>query len=254
MGKIFTTSFEDIAEFTSRGYYIEGGSSYDSGQALTPENKVDGLVSNKAWPLFARALDNDGEGILYKPHRAYPTVQMFKDSGGTGTFVGPCLLSMYVHLDMTLKDRTGIDDWLSLVTLCCDPSVNWSRTVLCNLTTDGYLRLVHVPTQGLQVHTYQMNSSIDVNRIYRCPQKTWFRLDMYCDFTVTTGKAIIWQDGIRVSEAPVTDGNGTLAQVHCGLYCAAMVDHGYVYNDKLRIMEVANQAEAESLLGVDYVV
>jgi hypothetical protein len=179
---------------------------------------------------------------------------MYKDAGGTGAFVGPVLLSLDIHLDMTLYERAGVDDWLSLVTLTNDPSDNWARTVLVNLTEDGYLRLVHVPVQGAQTHTYQMNSSLDPTRRYRGPQKTWFRLDVYWDTTPVTGKAIVWQDGVRVSEAPVTDGNGTLTQLHCGLYCAAMVDHGYVYNDKLRIMEVSGQAEAESLLGVDYVV
>ncbi len=243
--KSFYSSFEAVSDFN--GYYIVPQGAHGSTHYLDPADKYHGSFSHRAEVVQANDIDNDSTPE-YLPHRAYPTVQMYK----TGIFNTPCLITMYVKVSMALQERAGVDDWLSLITTTCTPNDNWDRTVLCNLTTDGYLRLVHVPNQGEQTHIYQVNSTLDPSALLVMPQNTWFRLDMYVDFSSTSGRAIVWQNKIRVSEALVNGGNGNLAQYHGGLYCGAAISTGTVWNDKLRILEVRDRAHAESYVGDSY--
>jgi len=234
----FETSFEQVSDFN--GFYIVPQGDYDSTHELATDIVKDGTKSHKAWILKARDINNDG--IIYLPHRAYPTIQFHKTTAGS--FRTPCLVSFWVYLDMNLVDKpTGsIDDWFSFATFSPDSSDNWARTVLVNIAPDGYVRLVHVPRQGEQTYLYQTGS-------LKFPYKQWVRLDILIDFSAANGYAKVWQDSQLVSYARVEGGAGMLAQAHFGLYASAAIPSGTVYNDKLRIKEVKDEAEALVLVA-----
>ena len=241
----FDSSFEDVAEFS--GFYIVPNGQYESRHELSTERVHDGKYAHKAWITAARAADNDG--WTYRPHRAYPTIQFQKTPGGV--YRTPCLVSLWVWLDMTLqkKPRGQTNDWFSFLTLSPDTSDNWTRTVVVDLAPEGYALLVHVPRQGLQNHIYQASALNDPDEKLKVPQKRWVRLDVYIDFASRDGYAKVWQDGMLISHGLVEGGTGSLAQAHFGLYAAASIASGVVYNDNLRVREVANEDEAQKLVS-----
>lgn len=236
--RTFTTSFETIPDFD--GFYIVPQDTYDSTQDLLTEQVYDGTFSHKAWILRKRADSNDG---LYLPHRAYPTIQFQKTADGI--YRTPCLVSMWVYLDITLTVRAGIDDWFSFITLSPDTSDNWARTVVVNITPDGYIRLVHVPNQGEQDYIYQVDSNVSL----QFPYAQWVRLDLLINFDSEKGYAKLWQNGTLISHAAVNGGNSGQAQAHFGLYASAAIESGTIFNDKLRIIEVSDEVEALLLVN-----
>jgi hypothetical protein len=237
--RTFQSSFESVDDFD--GFFVVPQNSFGSSHDLLTSQVLHGLRSHEAWVLTANDTDNDSHDG-YKPHRAYPTIQLQKTPDGI--YRTPCLVTLSVRLDMALADRApGIDDWMSFVTLTPDSSEAWQRTVLVNLEHDGYLHLMHVPDQGQQTFTFQRTD-------IPFPQLTWVRLDLYIDFGASNGAAALWQDGVLICEAAVSGGAGGLAQAHFGLYASAAVAAGTVWNDALRIREVADRAEAESLVAM----
>jgi hypothetical protein len=122
----FETSFESESDFS--GFYIVPPGEYDSFHEKSSDTVYHGNYSHKAWIVKARAPNNDG--LVYLPHRAYPTIQFHKTP--SGLLKTPCLVSLWVHLDITLTNRPAgsIDDWFSFVTLTPDTSDNWARTVV----------------------------------------------------------------------------------------------------------------------------
>lgn len=243
--RTFTSSFESSSDFS--GSYIVPAADYASDQALSTQNVHDGTHAFKGWITAARAATNDG--TPYLPHRAYPTVQF--QNTPDGIYRTPCLISLWVYLDITLnkKQAGSIDDWFSFAPFTPDPSNLWSRTVVVNITPDGYVRLVHVPTQTEQQYSYQAGPNNDPGGALLFPYRTWVRLDILIDFSSTAGYAKVWQNGSLVSYADVQGGNGGLAQAHFGLYAAADLSSGTVYNDKLRIVEVKDEAAAMQLVN-----
>lgn len=239
--RVWTTSFESVDDF--QGFFIENASNWDSAQELAGTGAYEGLSYHRAWVTGPRDAHNDG--TEYRPHRAYPTLQFQKTP--EGTFPTPCLVTLWVWADMVLVDRPAgaIDDWLSLATLSPDATDLWARTVLVNLTPDGYLKLVHVPTQGQQERTFQVDAASDPGGDLRFPHKTWTRLDIYLDLDASKGQARVWQNGEPVSAARVQGGSGRLAQAHFGLYASAAVAEGEVGNDALRVLQMADLDEAE---------
>ena len=243
--RTFQTSFETEADFSP--FYIVTPGDYDSSHGLSADQVHEGSFAHKAWILKARADTNDG--WPYLPHRAYPTVQFHKTEDGI--YRTPCLVSLWVNLDIVLADRPSgqIDDWFSFITLSPDTSDDWTRTVLVNITPSGYALLVHVPRQGEQDRIWQASAATDPGGALLFPYRTWTRLDILIDFAAEGGYAKVWQSGQLVSHALVEGGEGALAQAHFGLYASAALASGTIWNDKLRIKEVADEAEALSLLG-----
>jgi len=242
--RTFASSFETIDDFNR--FYIVPLGDYDSNEELSSEKVINGKYAHKAWILKARDVNNDG--VIYLPHRAYPTIQFQKTQDGI--FRTPCLLSLWVNLDITLIDRPkgSIDDWFSFITLTPDQSDLWTRTVVVNITPDGYVKLVHVPNQGEQNRIFQADTINNPEKTLKFPYKTWARLDVYIDFDAKNGYAKVWQNGRLVSHALVNGGNGGLAQVHCGLYASAAISSGVIYNDKLIIKEVTNESDIQTFL------
>ena len=219
----FTTSFESVIDFD--GFYITPQNHLNT----TNHNLSDSLVysgnfSHKAWVMGT----NPPSTILVNNnHRGYPTVQLYKTSGGS--FQTPCYIIFHVWLDMSLQTSTtgNESDWFSFATFCDDESDNWSRTVLVNLSNTGFVHLQHVPLQGKQEHIFQTST-------LPFPQNEWVELKVYLDFA--KGKyAKVWQNGQLVSHAKIDDIENKLAQAHFGMYCPPQITSGIVYNDDLTI-------------------
>ncbi len=241
--RTFLSSFENQNDFS--GFYIVPADQYASNQTLATDKVYDGAYSHKAWILGPRDTTNDGP--VYSPHRAYPTLQFQKTA--EGGFRTPCMVSIWVYLDVTLQSRSGTSDWFSFATFTSDSSDAWTRTVTVNVNPDGYIRLVHVPGQTDQQYLYQATRSNDANGALSFPYRNWVRLDVFLNFDATNGYAKVWQNKQLVSSALVTGTAGILEQAHFGLYASAAIGSGTVYNDKLRIVEVESENDAIKLLN-----
>jgi hypothetical protein len=93
---------------------------------------------------------------------------------------------------------------------------------------------MHVPVQGGQDWIYQTDTLM-------FPQGQWVSMKVYIDTRPHIGYAKVWQNGILVSYAVISDGNGKLAQAHFGLYAAPSISSGSIYNDDLEIREVTSE-------------
>lgn len=227
--RTFETSFEQVEDFsdfyiTPQGYL--NTSFHEKNDSLAHS----GTYSHKAWITGT----NEASTILKNNnHRAYPTVQLYKTE--KGSFKTPCYITFWVWLDMELKQNfNGVEnDWFSFATFTSDETDNWSRTVLVNLSYDGYLHLMHVPSQGEQDYIFQTKEIL-------FPQKQWVEIKVYLDFS-DNGYAKVWQNGALVSHAKVEDVENRLAQAHFGLYCPPQISTGAIYNDDLLIEMVDNE-------------
>jgi hypothetical protein len=119
------------------------------------------------------------------------------------------------------------NDWFSFATFTSDESDSWGRTVLVNLSYDGFVHLMHVPFQGEQKYLFQTDS-------LKFHQKAWVKLEIYLDFG-KDGYAKVWQNGVLVSSANVRGMENKLSQSHFGLYCSPQISQGVVLNDDLKI-------------------
>lgn len=135
---------------------------------------------------------------------------------------------------MPLHAHKPENQWLSFATLTTDSTDAWGRTILANLSYDGYVHLMRVPLQGQKKWLYQSNT-------IKFPHRQWIKLTMYLDTRPGIGYAKLWQNDTLVSYAAITDGNGILAQAHFGLYAAPSVAKGVIYNDDLEIKEVKGE-------------
>ncbi|MFD1551371.1 polysaccharide lyase [Putridiphycobacter roseus] len=224
----FTSSFESVDDFA--GFYLtpqgHKGTSYHE---LSDSIVHSGNFSHKAWIDGANSPSIDENNN----HRGYPAIQLQKTVDGA--FTSPCYITLWVYLDIELQASPdgGEDDWFSFATFSDDESDNWKRTVLVNLSHDGFVHLQNVPKQGVQVHEFQTKS-------ITFPQKEWVELKMYIDFT-NKGYAKVWQNGTLVSHAKIDKIKNRLAQAHFGMYCSPQLTKGVVYNDDLSIEMVDSE-------------
>ncbi len=226
--RVFTTSFEAVEDFS--GFYIVPQAYKNtSWHERSSEVVRSGKYSHKGWikgeNLPSTLFSNNN-------HRAYPTIQFQKTP--KGVFKTPVDVELWVWLDMPLKARAGENEWFSFATFTNDKTDAWKRTVLVNLSVDGFVHLMHVPKQNMQVHIFQNNK-------IKFPQRQWVKLRIYLDFSDDGGYAKVWQDDVLVSHARVGGMGGILSQVHFGLYAAPSISSGVVYNDDLTIREVVSE-------------
>ncbi|WP_157454315.1 heparin lyase I family protein [Crocinitomix catalasitica] len=220
--QVFESSFETVEDFS--GFYITPqGHKGTTFHELTDSIVHSGTKAHKAWIDGA----NPPSITENNNHRGYPTLQ-FQNTPG-GSFVSPCYITFWVWLDIDLQESmTGDeDDWFSFATFTDDESDNWERTVLVNLSHDGYVHLGNVPVQNSQVYEFQTTS-------IPFPQKEWVELKVYLDLS-NEGYAKVWQNGALVSHAKVKEMSNRLSQAHFGMYCPPKLTSGVVYNDDLRI-------------------
>lgn len=227
--KLFETSFESIDDFS--GFYLTPqGHLGTSFHELTDSIVYDGTFAHRAW---INGVNPPSTNSVNNNHRAYPTIQLQKTS--SGVFNTPCYITFWVCLDIELQEDTaeGEDDWFSFATFTDDQSDSWKRTILVNLSHDGFVHLGHVPNQGEQIYVFQTTS-------IPFPQKEWVELKVFLDFT-NDAYAKVWQNGELVSHAKIEGITNKLSQVHLGLYCSPQLANGVVYNDKLCIQEVDSE-------------
>lgn len=216
-------SFESVEEFSN--YYIVQQDYKNTTHDLSAEQVYEGTYSHKAWITGAY---QESTALINNNHRAYPTIQFYKDEAGA--IIAPCYITMYVWLDMELTEHNPENQWLSFATLTGDASDNWLPVVCVNLSYDGYVHLMHVPSQGKKEWIYQTTD-------LTFPQKEWVKLTIYYD-NRTEGYIKVWQNDILVSHAKIDNGNGLLNQAHFGLYASPSIASGVVYNDNITITEV----------------
>jgi hypothetical protein len=214
--RIFSTSFESIADFN--GFHIEPQNHLSTASHDTSREYVrTGIYAHKGWIWAANSPSTDN-------HRAYPTVQLHKTSGGA--YKTPVLTEFWVWLDVTFT--TG--EWFSLATFARSTSDSFWDGVLVNVSDAGIVHLMHVPTQGQGVRIFQTST-------VTLPMQTWVKISVELDLNPTTGYAKVWQDDVLVSHALVQGGDGTLPQAHFGLYAPPSMSAGVVYNEDLIIYE-----------------
>jgi hypothetical protein len=67
------------------------------------------------------------------------------------------------------------------------------------------------------------------------PQRRWVRITTWLDLDPQHGAAAVWQDGVLVSAARVRGGDGSLDQMHFGLYAAPSLTSATVMNDDIAV-------------------
>ena len=218
----YQTSFESVEDFS--GFYISPQDHMNSASHDQSTLQVrSGQFSHMGWvtapnPASSRSVNNN--------HRGYPTIQMYKRDGGA--FRTPALIEIWVWLDMDLKPG----EWFSFATLDHTTSDRWD-SVLVNLSDEGFVHLMHVPTNGQGIHTFQTSS-------IKFPFRQWVKLSMEIHFDRENGYAKVWQNDQLVSTAEVRKGNRYFTQAHFGLYAPPSVSSGVIYNDDLIISELGS--------------
>lgn len=221
--KSYYFGFESIDEFkncyiTPQGYL---NSAYHE---QSTEIVFAGNYSHKA---YITGSNPDSTIFTNNNHRAYPTMQFFKMAQGSLT--SPVMITMKVFLDAELRASLTENEWFSFATLTGDDSENWLPVVCVNLSYDGFVHLMHVPSQGKKEWLYQTDS-------LKFPMREWVELKIYYD-NRENGFVKVWQNGTLVSHALIKSGNGVLSQAHFGLYAAPSVTDCSVYNDDITIEE-----------------
>jgi hypothetical protein len=158
-------------------------------------------------------------------HRGYPTIQLQKRA--PGACPTPCLVQFWARLDDVDLKR---GEWMSLATLSPDASDRWSRVITVNVGWEGWLHLFHVPDQGVAERALQRTDAF--------PRGRWVRITIWLDLDPQRGAAAVWQDGRLMSAARVRGGDGTLDQLHFGLYAPPSLTRGVVRNDDIAVFRV----------------
>lgn len=159
-------------------------------------------------------------------HRGYPTIQLQKRPAGACPT--PCVVQFWARIG-GWRMRPG--EWLSLATLTPDASDRWAPVVTVNVGWEGWLHLFHVPRQGLAERAFQRTD-------LPFPGGRWVRITVWIDFDPVHGAAAVWQDGKLMSAARVSGGDGSLDQLHLGLYAAPTLTHGVVRNDDVKVVRL----------------
>jgi hypothetical protein len=211
---VYSTGFEHDTDFA--GFYVTPQSPYTRHDVRSGVGHSGGRA-HVAWLTGAIG----AEPVDGPNHRGYPTIQLQKR--GT-TCTTPCVVQAWVRIDdFTL--RPG--DWLSLATFSTDSSDRWTPVVTVNIGSEGWLSLFHVPTQGLGVRQFQRTD-------LPFPRGQWVRITTWLDLG-EDGAVAVWQDGVLVSAARFRGGDGSLDQMHFGLYAAPSVVTGTVMNDDITV-------------------
>jgi hypothetical protein len=216
---VFASGFERDADFA--GFYRTPQS------ALTRHEVRSGIAHSGTRAHIGWLTGAAGSEPVDGPnHRGYPTIQLSKRPVGTCTT--PCLIEFWTRIDDVALDR---GEWLSLATFSADPSDRWARVITVNVGPEGWLYLFHVPEPGLGAWELQ-------RRDIPFPQDRWVRITTWLDLDPDGGAAAVWQDGVLVSAARVAGGDGSLDQMHFGLYAPPSVTSATVINDDISVFRV----------------
>ena len=216
---VFASGFESDADFA--GFYVTPQSAMTH-HGVRTGGAHSGDRAHVGWLTGVTGTEPvDGPN-----HRGYPTIQLQRRP--VQTCATPCLIEFWARLDDVSLQR---GEWFSLATFSSDPSDRWARVVTVNVGWEGWLHLFHVPDQGIGERELQRT---DVP----FPQGRWVRITTWLDFNPDHGSAAVWQDGVLVSAARVRGGDGSLDQMHFGLYAPPSLTHGTVANDDIAVYRV----------------
>ena len=218
--RVYSTSFEAVSDFDNF-YIVPQNHKGTSSHELSRETVHSGEFAHKGWMTAANPASN---WVRNNNHRAYPTIQLYKLPDGA--FRTPVKIEFWVWLDMEFSDG----EWFSFATLDHTTSDRWDP-VLVNLSDEGFVHLMHVPTNGKGVHSFQTDT-------IKFPMRQWVKLGVVLHFDATDGYAEAYQDDQLVSRASVRKGDGLFTQAHFGLYAPPSMTSGVVFNDDLVITEV----------------
>jgi hypothetical protein len=218
--RVFRTGFEHDEDLA--GFYVTPQTPLTR-HGVRPGDAHRGRRAHVAWLTG----QTGSEPVDGPNHRGYPTIQLHKTA--VGACATPCLVQFWARID-DVDLRRG--EWLSLATLSPDASARWSRVVTVNVGSEGWLHLFHVPDQGVAERALQRT---DVP----FPHGRWVRITIWLDLDPLHGAAAVWQDGRLMSAARVHGGDGTLDQMHFGLYASPSLTHGVVHNDDVAVFQVS---------------
>jgi hypothetical protein len=216
---IFRTGFERDSDLA--GFYVTPQSPLTRHE-VQAGGAHSGARAHVAWLTGATG----SEPVDGPNHRGYPTIQLQKRPAGACRT--PCLIQFWARVD---GFAIGPGQWLSLETVTPDPSDRWSRVVTVNVGSEGWLHLFHVPDQGLGERAFQRT-----DRPF--PRGRWVRVTTWLDLDPAHGAAAVWQDGVLMSAARVRGGDGSLDQLHFGLYAHPALTSGTVRNDDIAVYRV----------------
>jgi len=219
----FSSSFESVDDFSN--FYITPQAHLNTSFHEQSDAVVySGNYSHKAW---IQGANSPSSLLVNNNHRGYPTVQLYKTE--KGSFESPLTISLWVWLDINLQANASDEesDWFSFATFTDDESDSWNRTILVNLSHDGFVHLQHTSGQGENDIIFQTTTLL-------FPQQEWVELTIYLDLN-TDGYAKVWQNGLLVSHANIDNFKNKLAQAHFGMYSPPQLTSGVVYNDDLHI-------------------
>ncbi|KAL0482375.1 cation channel [Acrasis kona] len=229
----WATSFEDWSDFSANNFDITPlNNGMGSAHTLTTTKARSGKKSHMG--VITSAEDNQ--------HTGWPSVQLYKNTGASGGFVGGVYIEVWIYLDIEITDPT---QWITIGEISGRTGATPGSTFISlDIGAEGYLQLGHVPSGNFRFHTFQNFGNM-------FPRQKWVNVTTYVDFNPTTGIAAVWQDGVLQSVANIEGGNYRMNQLHFGLYAMNQITTGVVYNDDLTITEVTtagNSCPAESYI------
>ena len=202
---VFASGFERDADFAD--FYVTPQS------ALTRHEVRSGIAHSGSRAHVAWLTGAVGSEPVDGPnHRGYPTIQLSKRPAGTCTT--PCLIEFWARIaDVDLHPG----EWLSLATFSADPSDRWARVITVNV---GIGRLaVPVPRARRRhgkVGTAAHGHSLPARQVGPHHDVVGPRPGRWCRSRVAGRCARL--------AACVNGGDGSLDQMHFGLYAGAVAD------------------------------
>jgi hypothetical protein len=216
------------------GYPSSEWLDFDSG-TYSPVTSVASNQESSAWTIIDR---KSGEPVYtgnfaYKGwisrtshtnHRAYPVIHTNMRTPLINTFM--------VYLDVDYVDMTP-SDWIHLGT--------WGNHDPKTKAGLWALHTVSIRNRKLEfAHTSPFHGEyIGSTTQPDFPLRKWVRLTVYMHYNKNTGIVQVWQDGIPMLRANISQlehhPGEHLRTAHWGMYASGSISHGKQYNDDIRI-------------------
>lgn len=177
-------------------------------------------------PVFAGNHAYKGwiSGPAHDSHRAYPVMLADIPTPVVNTFM--------VFLD-TDYDQMSLTDWISFGT--------WGNYDPATKTGKWALHTLAVRNRKLEfAHTSPFSGEyIGPKKQPDFPLRRWVRFAVYIAYRGTTGFVQVWQDGVPMLRAKVSElaayAGTRLRSAHWGMYASKTMDHAVLYNDDIKI-------------------
>lgn len=217
--------FEDVAETAT---WYSTPQTPLTHHEISNEMVHGGSYSIKAWITGENSENIEPDG---PNHRGYPTIQLDKGPRACRT---PCLLSLWVWADIP----TVAGEWYQIATVSSSTTDVWFPAQVINVGYEGWLHVMHVPSQGKSEYVYQRTD-------LPFPTKQWVKVEIVLKYSSDGGAIAVFQNDelVNVSRIDPTiddalnDGR-YLNQLHFGMYGPPTLAAGTIFNDDLNIYEL----------------